>query len=94
MTKLFTKAKVTLLLYKMVILRFVLFTVATLCTSILGALSGTDWDALNGQAKFMICTSILATWSGTMVAFFDRTISKLSPEGDPLANNDAPHPVP
>lgn len=78
------RIKRTLLVYKLAIVRFALFVVQTLCGSIMAALAGTQWSSADGQTKFLIVVGIVASLTATLGAFFDKTLSKLSPDAAAL----------
>lgn len=70
--------------YRVAILWFVLFSINTLGTSITVALVGSDWAALDSQSKFMICTSILTNWTGSIIAFVSKAAKKVEDGANPL----------
>lgn len=69
-------ASATVILYRLAIARFVIFSVVTLGGSIMTGLAGTTWITCDGQTKFLICVSITVTWGGTIMAFLDQSMKR------------------
>lgn len=93
MTAAIKNASSVLAVHKLTILFFVLFSLQALGTSILGALSGAEWGALNGQARFLIVVAILTNWIGVLLAFFRSSITKLARGENPVAETTPPIPL-
>jgi len=55
----------------------VLFTLSSLVFSILGALSGAKWAAMDGQARLMLCLSVFGQWSTVMMAYLSGAAQKV-----------------
>lgn len=70
----------------------VLFSVNSLCTSALGALSGMDWATSTTQVKVQVVISIVGNWTGVLLAFFRTSLAKIF-KGDPLSETAAPFPA-
>ena len=64
--------------------RFLLFTLSSLCSSALTALAGTQWDTSDTQTKVMIVIGVLGSWSTTVGAYLDKTAQKLSTGESPF----------
>lgn len=77
MPDIINNAKETVLLYKMQIAWFVLFTTGALCSAALTGLTGMDWSSADPQTKLMVCIGILATWINTMMALFNKSMARL-----------------
>ena len=70
----------------------VLFSVNSLCTSALGALSGMDWAASTTQVKVQVVISIIGNWTGVLLAFFRTSLSKIFKGESPLVETTPPFP--
>lgn len=68
-------AQVTL--YKMAILIGVLFSINALSSSIVASFMNTEWSTLSGTSKFLLIVVILQGWTGTMLAFFNKTLGRI-----------------
>lgn len=71
------KAKEQVILYWIAIVMFLLFTVNALALAIISGLIGSDWNSMDGQGKFMLFLAVLANWTNTMFAFFNKTVGKV-----------------
>lgn len=71
-------------------MRFCLFVIVTLCTSIMTALAGTIWVNVDWQTKFLICVSVLGTVSSTIMAFLDNSMKQAREGRDPLTGLSIP----
>ena len=80
MSELISKAKLSLLLWWSVISYILLFTVQTLCTAIIGTLTGKVWHTLTTTEKIIVVCSIIAQWSTTMIAFLNTAINQIKKE--------------
>lgn len=66
-----------ILAWRIAIIMFALFSLNSLCTAIIAALTGTVWNELDGQAKFLIILAIFVNWSGTIMAFLSKAAQKM-----------------
>lgn len=66
---------------------FILFSVGALGTSILAALTGTDFATLPLQGKFLIIVAIAVNYSNTMGAFISKAVSRVK-AGKSIVNGD------
>ena len=76
--------------HKLALWRLFLFSFNALCTSIMTALAGTVWGGSDGQTKFLIVISIAANWTNTLMAFFDKSLTRASEGKDPLLPDTTP----
>lgn len=82
MPDIINNAKATVLLYKMQIAWFVLFTLSSLGAAVMTALTGTQWNQTDQQTHFMIEVGIFVSWANTMMALFNKSMNRLK-DGDP-----------
>lgn len=61
----------------MAVTLLLLICVQNLCTSIMTALAGTNWELADSQTRFLIFVSILANFSGALIAFFRQKLTAL-----------------
>lgn len=71
------------IVYKMVILYVFLFSFNSLASAIIASFLNTDWQQLKPTAKFILVVVILQSWTGTMLAFFNKSIQRAE-QGQPF----------
>ena len=54
------------------------FTLNSLGTAIIVALTAADWSSMIPQMKFLVVVGVFLNWSGTMLAFLNKSASNLS----------------
>lgn len=86
-----TIPKQSALLLWAVILHFALFSFNALATSTTAALIGTKWEALATQEKFMIFVAVAANWTGLILVYLQRGISRIQSGKLPVPNGDTEH---
>lgn len=82
----------TVMIHRITIGWLLLFTGNSLFTSIMAALAGTDWGTSDRQTRFLIVISILANWTGVLMAFFNQAASRIRGGRDILAEGTTPPP--
>lgn len=70
--------------WRFAIFYVILFSLNALGTSILAALTGTEWATLDTQQRFMICVAIFVNWTGVLMAFFSKAAKKIEDGDSPL----------
>lgn len=76
-TGFFEKPKRKKLALKIAVVWFSLFTVNSLCSSIMGCLVGAYWSNMAAQDRFMMIVAIVAQWTSVMMAFMYNAASKV-----------------
>jgi len=71
-----------------VLLYFGLFSFNALATSTMAALVGAKWEVLTTQEKFLIFVAIAANWSGLIVVFVQKGMSRLQSGKPPIETGD------
>ena len=71
-----------------VFLYFGLLSANSLFTATLASLVGTKWDAITTQEKFLIVISILANWTGLVLAFVRSSIGRIVHGKPPIETGD------
>ena len=79
--------------HHMTIMWVCLFTIGSLGSSALTALSGTDWSAADGQTRLMIYIAIFVNWSTVMGAFLNQAISRAKKGEDILPGSGTTPPT-
>lgn len=74
--------------YKVAIGFGILFSLNSLFTAILISFLNTDWSSLNGTSKFLLIVGILQNWTGTLLAFFNKTIARVEQGKFPIDTGD------
>jgi uncharacterized phage infection (PIP) family protein YhgE len=90
----FTKNARALVIYRLVIARFILFNIVTIGGAIMTALAGTNWSNCDNQTRFLIVVSVAVTWAGTTGAFLDQSLKRIADGKSPLPTNGTPSPFP
>lgn len=88
MTSLLSNARATVLLYKMQIAWFALFTFSALGSAVMTALAGTNWSGADDQTRFMICVGVFVSWANTMMALFNKSMARLRDGELPFADQE------
>lgn len=73
------------------VLNFSLYSFNALATVVMAALIGVKWEALTGQEKFMIAVSVAANWTGMVLIFTKRGMSRLAQGKLPIETGDTDH---
>lgn len=76
-------------LYKMVILMAILFSINALASAILASFLNVDWSALSTTSKWLILVVIVQNWTGTLMAFFNKTLSRVEQGKFPIDTGDS-----
>lgn len=71
-----------------VILYFALFSFNAWATSTMAALVGVKWELLTTQEKFLIGVAILANWTGLVLVFVQKGMSRLVSGKPPVPTGD------
>lgn len=74
--------------YKMAILMGVLFSCNALFTAIVASFMNTDWSTLSPTSKFLLIVVVLQNWTGTLIAFFNKTIARIEQGKFPIDTGD------
>ena len=77
MSKIFTTAKLQVIAYRMAIVKFCFFTLVSLSSAIIGALTNVNWKDMDYQAKFLMLLTIFVVWGNTMMAFFTSATNRI-----------------
>lgn len=83
-----SQTKEKILLWWLVVVWFLLFSISSLCTAIVGALYGMRWNEIEFQDKFVVSLIIFVNWSTTMMAFFSKAVSRVQKGELPLESGD------
>jgi len=54
----------------------ILFSLNSLAAVMVAALMNTQWSSLTGTERFLLFMVIIQNWTGTMLAFVNRTMSQ------------------
>lgn len=76
------------IVYKMAILMGVLFSINALSTAIVASFMNTEWSSLSPTGKFIIIWVVLQNWTGTLIAFFNKTLSRVEQGKFPIDTGD------
>lgn len=85
MIKMFTAARAAVVLHKLAILRFFLFSFGALAAAAQTGLAGMDWVTADPQARVMVIIGIFSSWTISMMAFLDRSMSRIAQGENPFS---------
>lgn len=72
----------------MAILMIVLFSINSLTTAIVASFMNTDWSTLSPTSKWLLVTVVVQNWTGTLLAFFNKTLSRIESGKSPFESGD------
>lgn len=78
--------------HRLAIAYFLLFTINALSTSVIAALSGNSWSNIDGTSRFIIICAIIGNWTGTIMAFINKSFAGAKDTGLPLEPADQGEP--
>jgi hypothetical protein len=84
MTKLLQNAAT----YRMAILIGALFSINALATAIVISLLNNDWKNLSATSQFLVVVTVVQNWTGTMLAFFNKTLARIEQGKSPIETGD------
>ena len=67
---------------RIALLWFALFSLNSLGTAITAALVGADWATLDAQGRLMIYVAVTVNWTGTVMAFLSKEVSRIKQTGE------------
>jgi hypothetical protein len=62
--------------YRLASIWAMFFTLVSLGASITMAMQNVKWNALDGQAKFLLIIAVFVSWGNTMMAFLSKASSR------------------
>lgn len=86
--KFLSDAKAAILLNKLAVFRFLLFSFGSLAAATQTALAGMQWSNSDWQTRLMVMIGVLSSWSIAMMAFLDKTMARIALGENPFV--DAP----
>ncbi len=75
--------------YRLAIFIGFLFTVNSLASAIVASFLNTDWSSLSGTSKFLVIIVVFQGWTGTMLAYFNKTLTRLEAGKTPFETGDS-----
>jgi uncharacterized membrane protein len=79
------------LFWAAIILHFGFFSFNAFATSTIAALVGAKWETLTAQEHLLIVVSILANWTGLVLVYLGKSISRLAAGKSPIETGDTTH---
>lgn len=92
MTTAIRNASESFSVHRLTIAFLFLFSVNSLGTAIIAALTGVEWSTLSPQTKFLIIAAIVVNWTGLLMAFFRTAVSKIAKGENPIVDTTQPIP--
>lgn len=81
------------ILYRMVILYILLFSINALATTIVASFLNVEWTELSTTSKFLVIVVILQNWTGVLLAFFNKSLQRVEQGQFPIQPDDEPKPT-
>lgn len=75
--------------YKMAIFIGVLFSINALADVTVASFLNVEWSTISNTSKFLIIVVIIKSWSGTMMAFFNKTMARIETGKNPFSTGDS-----
>lgn len=88
MSQILDAARKNLVIYRLAIIYCVLFSVNSLTTAIVASLLNTNWRDLDQTSKFLLVIVVIQNWTGVLLAFFNKTMSRIGSGQPPLTTGD------
>lgn len=63
--------------YKLVIFYVCLFSFNSLSTAIVASFLNTEWSSLSSTSKFLLVVVVVQNWTGSMLAFFNKSLARV-----------------
>lgn len=76
-------------IWGIVVLHTILFTISSMASCIMGSLVGTNWATLDNQGRFMVVLAVLVNWALVMMAFLNKSVQKIQQGAIPIGSEDA-----
>lgn len=67
---------------------FLLFSLNSLCTSIMASLVNANWTDMDRQSKFLMIIAVMGNWTGTIMAFISQQAKRIQKTGLPFPTGD------
>lgn len=86
--KFFTDQAEKMVLMRLALARILLYTLWSMGCSWQSCMANIIWGNLTASEKFNIFVAMFVNWSTVMLAFLDRTISRISSGQNPLTTDE------
>lgn len=83
MKRLLSAAKENVIYNKLAYFYGALFSINSLATAIVASFMNVEWSDLSATSKILLLIVVLQNWTGTMLAFVNRTMARAQ-AGEPL----------
>lgn len=75
-------------MYKLAILMGILFSVNSLASAIVASFLNTEWSSLGPTTRFILIVVIIQNWTGTLLAFFNKSVARMEQGKFPFETGD------
>ena len=82
-------ARLKLIEYRMAVFWFCLFSVNSLCSALLLALTNAVWADMDGQSRFLVIVGVIFNWTNIIMAFISNSARRIKETGE-LFPSDPP----
>lgn len=72
----------------MAILIGIIFSINALADVTVASFLNVEWSTLSVTSKFLIVVVIIKSWSGVMLAFFNKTLARVEAGKNPFESGD------
>lgn len=88
MRQILSQAKQSLIIYRLAIAYGLLFSANALFSAIVASFLNTNWSDLNRTSKFLVIVVIAQNWTGVLLAFLNKTLSRIESGQPPIQTGD------
>lgn len=88
MPKWFTDAQTAVIIHWVIVVRILLYSLVTLGTCWMTASQAVVWDRIGPQEKIGIFIGCFVLWGNAMMAFMDKSVSRISKGELPFESSD------
>ncbi len=81
-------ARQNLITYKLAYVYAFLYSVNALGSAIVASFMNVEWESLSSTSKFLLFVVILQSWTGTMLAFLNKTLARIQQGESPIPMGD------
>lgn len=88
MKQLWNSTKANVAYYKLAYFYGFLYSMNALGTAIVASFLNVEWENLTPTTKFIMIVVVIQNWSGTMLAFLNKTLARLQVGEAPIPTGD------
>jgi len=82
MPEIISAARLKLIEYRMAVFWFCLFSINSLCSAVLLALTNAVWADMDGQSRFLVVVGVIFNWTNIIMAFISNSARRIKETGE------------